>query len=254
MTESRQNGSSNQDIEQIRTFDDSILSARKIESGYGDLQVLHGVNLDVRENEIVLIFGPNGAGKSTFIKAIYGLLPVWKGNVYLDSKEITSVPAEDMILHGASYVPQYGNVFKNMTVSENLDIGGIHSDDISDNKSKMFDLFPELRDFENRDAGTLSGGERQMLAIARAMMVDPEILFIDEPSAGLAPELVERALEYIERINEAGTSVLMVEQNVSAALEIADRGYALSVGENHFEGAADDLFESDQIQELYLGQ
>jgi branched-chain amino acid transport system ATP-binding protein len=188
------------------------------------------------------------------MKAIYGLLPLWAGTVHLDEMDISTVVPEDMIHHGASYVPQYDNVFANMTIAENLDIGGIHVENVDGRRAEMFELFPELREFEHRDADTLSGGERQMLAMARALMVDPEILFIDEPSAGLAPNLVDRVLEYIERINDAGTAVLMVEQNVAAGLEIADRGYALSMGENHFEGPAAELFEAEEIQRLYLGE
>ena len=238
-------------VERVREFEDAVLSARGVESGYGDLQVLDGVDLDVRSDEIVLVFGPNGAGKSTLLKTLYGLLPLWEGSIDLHGQDISGVEAEDMTTEGICYVPQVENVFPNLTVDENLDIGGIHAEDSEAARESMFDLFPRLADRRDQDAETLSGGERQMLAMARALMPDPDVLLVDEPSAGLAPQLVEGTFDHIERVRDAGTSVLVVEQNVKAALRVADRGYALDMGENRYEGTAEELLTADEVRDLY---
>lgn len=241
------------DLEAVHRVDEALFSARGIETGYGDLQVLYGVDVDVREDEIVLVFGPNGAGKSTMMRALARQLPLWNGTVTLGGRDLSDHEVNEMVANGVAYVPQTGNVFPNLTVSENLDIGSIHTDDAEARRDAMFELFPRLEDRADQDAETLSGGERQMLAMARALMPNPEVLLIDEPSAGLAPRLIERTFEHIGRVRESGTAVLMVEQNVTAALEIADRGYVLDMGENRFEGGADTLRNSDRIRDLYLG-
>ncbi|MFC7045251.1 ABC transporter ATP-binding protein [Halobacteriaceae archaeon GCM10025711] len=241
-------------LDDVPRLDDALLSARDVETGYGDLQVLHGVDVDVRADEIVLVFGPNGAGKSTLMKAVYRLLPLWQGSITLDGTDVSDVAPNDLVAHGLGYVPQTANVFPNLTVGENLDIGGAAADDPTARRTAMFDLFPVLERRLGQQADTLSGGERQMLAMARALMPDPDVLLVDEPSAGLAPQLVERAFEHVERVRDAGTAVLMVEQNVTAALGIADRGYVLDVGENRFEGPADRLLDSDQVRDLYIGK
>jgi branched-chain amino acid transport system ATP-binding protein len=240
-------------VSDVREFQDAVLSARGVESGYGDLQVLSGVDIDVRSDEIVLVFGPNGAGKSTLLKTLYGLLSLWEGTVELHGRDISGVEAEDMTTEGICYVPQVENVFPNLTVDENLDIGGIHADEPGAARESMFELFPRLADRRDREAETLSGGERQMLAMARALMPDPDVLLVDEPSAGLAPQLVESTFEHIERVRNAGTAVLVVEQNVTAALRVADRGYALDVGENRYEGTAEELLAADEVRDLYIG-
>jgi len=157
-------------VERVREFDDAVLSAQGVESGYGDFQVLYGADLDVRSDEIVLVFGPNGAGKSTLLKTLYGLLPLWEGGVELHGQDISGVQAEDMTTEGICYVPQVENVFPNLTVDENLDIGGIHVEDSEAARESVFDLFPRLADRRDQDAETLSGGERQMLAVARGWM------------------------------------------------------------------------------------
>jgi len=241
-------------IETVRRYDDALLSARGVETGYGDLQVLYGVDIDVRDDEIVLVFGPNGAGKSTLMRAIVGSLPVRAGTVEMDGRDLTGLAANQMVPHGLAYVPQTENVFPNLTVDENLDIGTIHAADPEGRREAMFDLFPRLEERRTQEAATLSGGERQMLAMARALMPDPEVLLVDEPSAGLAPQLIERTFEHVDRVREAGTAVLMVEQNVTAALAVADRGYVLDMGENRFEGDAATLRDSDRVRDLYLGK
>lgn len=241
------------DLESVPRLDDALFSARDIETGYGDLQVLHGVDIDVCEDEVVLVFGPNGAGKSTMMRAISRQLPLWNGTVTLQEQDLSAHEANEIVGTGIAYVPQSANVFPNLTIGENLDIGAIHAADAEKRRQAMFKLFPRLADREGQDADTLSGGERQMLAMARALMPNPDVLLIDEPSAGLAPQLIERAFEHIDRIRESGTAVLMIEQNVTAALEIADRGYVLDMGETRFEGDTEMLQDSEQIRDLYLG-
>ncbi|MFB6093038.1 MAG: ABC transporter ATP-binding protein [Haloquadratum sp.] len=242
------------DLETVPRDDDALFSARDVETGYGELQVLYGVDVDVRADEIVLVFGPNGAGKSTLMKALYGQLPLWDGHIEMSGTDLSTVSANEMVEHGISFVPQTQNVFPNLTVSENLDIGGIHVDDPGARREELFELFPRLEERLEQSAETLSGGERQMLAMARALMPDPDLLFIDEPSAGLAPQLIERTFEHVERIRDDGTAVLMIEQNVKAALSVADRGYVLDMGENRFEGDAATLQRSERIRDLYLGK
>lgn len=244
----------NADIETIRRYDDALFSARDVETGYGDLQVLYGVDIDVRENEIVLVFGPNGAGKSTLMRALIRQIPLWNGTVEMDREDISHLDSNEMVSHGVAYVPQTDNVFPNLTVAENLDIGTIHATEPERRRREMFDLFPRLEERRSQEASTLSGGERQMLAMARALVPDPDVLLIDEPSAGLAPQLIERTFEHVERIRETGTAVLMVEQNVRAALEVTDRGYVLDMGENRFEADADVIRDSERVRDLYLGK
>ena len=240
-------------IESVRLYDEALFSARGVETGYGDLQVLYGVDVDVRADEVVLVFGPNGAGKSTLMRTLVAQLPLWAGRIEMDGRDLSALEANEMVPNGVAYVPQTENVFPNLTVSENLDIGTIHAPDPAARRGAMFDLFPRLAERRDQETATLSGGERQMLAMARALVPDPEILLVDEPSAGLAPQLVERTFEHVDRVRQAGTAVLMVEQNVTAALAVADRGYVLDMGENRFEGDAESIRDSERIRELYLG-
>lgn len=233
--------------------EDTALSARGVVTGYGDLQVLYGVDIDVGPDEVVLVFGPNGSGKSTLMRAIYGLRPLWEGTVTLAGRDVSAVPPQDRADVGMGFVPQVENVFPNLTVAENLAMGGRHIDDPGARSGALYDLFPALEERRGAMASTLSGGQRQMLAMALALMVDPDVLIIDEPSAGLAPQLVEQTFDHIQQVNDAGTAVLMVEQNVEAGLAVADRGYALENGEVRFSGPADELLVDDQINDLYLG-
>lgn len=242
------------DLTDVPRYDETVLSARDVETGYGDLQVLYGVDVDVRPDEIVLVFGPNGAGKSTLMKALYRMLPLWSGEVRVGGETIAGIDTEKMVEQRVSYVPQVKNVFPNLTVDENLDIGGVHAPEPERRKQELFELFPRLEERVDQQAETLSGGERQMLAMARALMPEPNVLLIDEPSAGLAPQLIERAFEHVETVRQDGTAVLMVEQNVKAGLAIADRGYVLDTGQNRFEGSASELLESDRVRDTYLGK
>jgi branched-chain amino acid transport system ATP-binding protein len=242
------------DIKAIRQYDDATFSARDVETGYGDLQVLYGVDIDIRDDEIVLVFGPNGAGKSTLLRALFKQLPLWAGTIEIRGEDYSHLEANQMVSRGVGYVPQTANVFPNLTVAENLDIGGIHASDPESRREELFELFPRLRERRTQDAETLSGGERQMLAMARALVPDPDVLFVDEPSAGLAPQIIERTFQHIDRIRDAGTAVLMIEQNVAAALDVTDRAYALDMGENRFEADADTIRDSQRVRDLYLGR
>lgn len=231
-----------------------VLEVTSLDAGYGDLQVLYDVHLEVRRGERVLVFGPNGAGKSTLMKAVFGLIRSWRGSVRFMGQEIIGMQPEQIVALGMSYVPQLDNVFPSLTVEENLEIGGVLDRAQTPQRlAEMFDLFPVLAERRRLPARTLSGGERQMLAVARALMLKPSLLLLDEPSAGLAPMLVAETFRQIVRINETGTAVLMVEQNAKQALAIAHRGYVLEAGRNRIEGAGAELLASEELGRLYMG-
>ena len=233
----------------------ALLEARGVVSGYGDAQILHGVDIDVGEEEIVTIIGPNGAGKSTLMKAIYGLIDCWEGQVTFEGTDITDLRADEVTEQGLCYVPQRENVFPTLTVRENLEMGAYIDADVSEaDFQEAFERFPVLGERQNQKAGTMSGGQQQMLALSSALMLDPELILVDEPSAGLAPDLVDDMFDRLVRIrDETETAILMVEQNARQALSVSDRGYVLDMGENEFAGSGQDLLESDEVGELYLG-
>ena len=232
-----------------------ILEVSNLVTGYGDAEIVHGVDLEVEPEEMVCIIGPNGAGKSTFMKGIFGLIDRWDGQVVLDGKDVTDYPPHRMTKEGGSYVPQRNNIFPNLTVRENLEMGAYTKEDVEDaDYQTVWDRFPILEERQNQKVGTMSGGQQQMVAMGAGLMIDPDILLVDEPSAGLAPDLVEEMFERIQRIKNQGTSVLMIEQNARQALRYSDRGYVLDQGENSFVGTGEELLDSDEIQELYLGQ
>jgi len=233
----------------------ALLEARGVVSGYGDAEILHGVDIDVGEEEIVTIIGPNGAGKSTLMRAIYGLIDCWAGRVTFDGTDITDLRADEVTEQGLCYVPQRENVFPNLTVRENLEMGAYIDADVSEaDFQAAFDRFPVLGERQNQKAGTMSGGQQQMLALSSALMLDPELILVDEPSAGLAPDLVDDMFDRLVRIrDETDTAILMVEQNARQALSVSDRGYVLDMGENEFAGSGQDLLDSDEVGELYLG-
>jgi ABC-type branched-subunit amino acid transport system ATPase component len=232
----------------------ALLEARDIVSGYGDVEILHEVSMDVGAEEIVCIIGPNGAGKSTFMRAVFGLLECWEGSVRYDEEDITDLRPDQITELGMCYVPQTENIFPTLSVQENLEMGAYILDEVPQETLRdVFDQFPILEERKHQRAESLSGGQQQMLAMGRALMVDPGLMLIDEPSAGLAPDLVEEVFERIVSINEGGTAILMVEQNAKQALANADRGYVLEMGENRFVDDADNLLDNDEVRELYLG-
>ena len=231
-----------------------MLEATDIVAGYGETEILHGVSVSVGEGEIVTIIGPNGCGKSTLMKAIVGLVGVRSGRVAFKGDDISDLPPQRIVRAGLCYVPQTDNVFPSLTIRENLEMGAfVRKDDYSGRIDEMFDLFPDLAARPSARAGSLSGGQRQMLAIARALMLDPALLLLDEPSAGLSPAMVGLVFERIQGINRAGVSLLLVEQNAREALRMSDRGYVLSSGENRLEDAGQALLDNPEVARLYLG-
>lgn len=268
-----------------------LLSADGIVAGYGDVPILHGVSAYLDEAELVAVIGPNGAGKSTLIKAIFGLLQVTEGTVVFDGQDITHRPPERVVSLGISYVPQVSNTFPGLTVRENLEMGAymlnygipghvsaasaaisdglrrilhlppakrwyrrlVKKDYVQSRVEAVLDLFPDLRPLLKLRTGKLSGGQQQMVALARALILEPKVLLIDEPSAGLAPKLVDAVFHRIEGIHSAGTAILLVEQNARKALEMADRGYVLEMGRNRYAGVAKDLLGNPEVGKLYLG-
>jgi ABC-type branched-subunit amino acid transport system ATPase component len=234
---------------------ESILTARGVIAGYvPGLPILHGVSLEVAPGEIVTIIGPNGAGKSTMLKALAGLLHIDGGVVIQEGKAVGSLPTHDLVAAGLAFVPQTGNVFASLTIHENLVVGG-HTlrGSLKERLSDAYALFPDLVPKRNDRAGTLSGGQRQMLAIARSLMTAPKVIMLDEPTAGLAPKLVMQVFADLRRLAERGVAILMVEQNARAALQISDRGYVLTGGRNFAEGKAEDLLADETLAKAFLG-
>lgn len=232
----------------------SLLEVSNLDAGYGDLQVLEDVDLHVDGEEYVTIVGPNGAGKSTAMKAIFKIATVMDGSIEFDGEEITGLAPEEIIHRGLSYVPQSANIFPSMTVRENLEMGGYILEEIPEERFEaVYERFPVLEDRAGQKAGTMSGGQRQMVAMGQALMLDPEMLLLDEPSAGLAPALVDEMFDRIDEINDAGTAVLMVEQNAKEALRRCERGYVLAQGQNYHEGPGTELLNDEQVRRDFLG-
>ncbi|MGI9540142.1 MAG: ABC transporter ATP-binding protein [Miltoncostaeaceae bacterium] len=232
-----------------------VLEARDLVGGYlPEVDILRGCSLAAARDEIVVVIGPNGAGKSTLIKAIFGLIKVRSGTVTLDGDGITGARPHVITARGMSYVPQVANVFPTLTVAENLEVGGVLKRTSTRSRmAAMMELFPRLGERRRQRAGTLSGGERQMLAMARALMPEPRVLLLDEPSAGLAPKAVTEVFQTVEAINREGVTIVMIEQNARRALGLADRGYVLEGGQNRHEGLGSDLLGDPHVAELYLG-
>ncbi|HTN67545.1 MAG TPA: ABC transporter ATP-binding protein [Burkholderiaceae bacterium] len=233
------------------------LSVQELVAGYTpEVNILRGIGLQVRRDEIVTVLGPNGAGKSTLIKAIAGLVTVRSGSVQLFGQEIAGVAAHLMVQRGLAYVPQTSNIFARLSIEENLEMGAyIQSDrtEIRQGIERMYELFPRLRERRRQPAGTLSGGERQMVAVGRALMANPRVLMLDEPSAGLSPKLVGILFGKVREVRDIGVTILMVEQNAKAALAISDRGYVLAEGREQVSGGARELLENPEVGQLYLG-
>ena len=235
----------------------AILSVENLHVTYGTVEALKGVSLELNEGEIVTVLGANGAGKSTLLKAVSRLIPVKKGTMKLHDKIFNTMPAFEVVLKGISHCPEGRRVFATLTVEENLNVGAYtrrkRVGEVRKAKERVFDLFPILKDRRKQFAGTLSGGEQQMMAIGRALMSDPRVLLLDEPSLGLAPLLVKHIFQIINAINSQGVSILLVEQNARKALSIANRGYVLETGKISISGMASDLQQNAKVQEAYLG-
>jgi len=231
-----------------------ILKTEDITAGYIEVDILHDVHVRVRSGEIVSVIGPNGAGKSTLLKTIFGILKPRQGNVTLKDEDITGLKPDRIARRGVSYVPQVDNVFPSMTIQENLEMGAfIRNDDYSGRFDEVYDLFPIMRERRKEKAGKLSGGQRQMVAMGRALMLDPQVLLLDEPSAGLAPLLVADIFEKIIEINATGVAMIIVEQNARQALKMANHGYVLAMGKNVLDDSGESLLANEEVGRLYLG-
>lgn len=232
----------------------SVLEATEIVSGYGEIEILHGVSLSVGAGEVVAIIGPNGCGKSTLMKTIFGLLEPTKGTITFNDTDISGMPPHEIVCLGLSYVPQADNTFLSLTIEENLAMGAfLRTGDYAKQAEIVYDLFPDLKERRDTKVSALSGGQRQMVAMARALMLEPQLLLLDEPTAGLAPVFVETVFTQIEHVNQQGIAVLMVEQNARMALEHAQRGYVLASGENRFTDDSKALLANEEVARLYLG-
>lgn len=231
-----------------------VLEAKNLISGYGEVDILHGVSIELGDKEIVSIIGPNGAGKSTLLKTIFGILTPREGVVELHGEKVTGLSPDKIVRRGMSYVPQLDNVFPSLTIQENLEMGAfIRTDDYHDKLDEVYDLFPLLKERRNQKVGSLSGGQRQMVAMGRALMLDPKVLLLDEPSASLAPLLVGMIFEKIMDINKTGVTILIVEQNARETLKISDRGYVLAMGRKIFEDTGKAILANEEMGKLYLG-
>ena len=232
----------------------SLLTAANIVAGYGPVDILHGVSLRVEPGEFVTVIGPNGSGKSTLLKAIFGLVPPRSGVITFAGQDITGIPTERLVLRGLGYVPQSANIFAALTVAENLEMGAfVRKSAVAARIDEMYGLFPDLAEHRRRRAGNLSGGQRQMLALARALMLDPQLLLLDEPSAGLSPAIMQTVFNQIQRIQERGVAAVIVEQNAREALNLSQRAYVLADGANRLEDSAAELLHNPEISRLYLG-
>ena len=235
----------------------TLLEVENIHSYYGHIHALRGVSLRVDEGEVVTLIGSNGAGKTTTLRSIHGILAPREGRIVFRGEEIQGKPAHDMIKKGIAQSPEGRRIFSRMSVLENLEMGAYHRSDrdgIQEDMERVYDLFPRLKERVKQEAGTMSGGEQQMLAIGRALMSRPKLLLLDEPSMGLAPVLVERIFQTVEEINKQGTTILLVEQNANVALEVATRGYVLDAGTIVNAAPAEKLREDPKVREAYLGK
>ena len=234
----------------------TVIECNAIAAGYvKGLNILQGVDLIVNEKEIVSIIGPNGAGKSTLLKAIMGIINISGGRFFINGVEKTNTPTHQIVNEGVGYVPQTENVFPSLTIEENLEIGlWSVKDNIKKSISKIFDDFPMLKERQRDKAGNLSGGQRQILALARALVTSPSILLLDEPSAGLSPVAIKEVFEIVKEINSRGVAILLVEQNATRALNFSDRGYVLDQGRNAYQGKGQELLKDPRVIDLYLGK
>lgn len=235
----------------------ALLEARDLHAGYGKLEILKGVSLRVAARQVVSIIGPNGAGKSTVFKTLFGLLPARQGRVVLDGEDVTNRSPADLLRRGMAYVPQGRNVFPLMTVEENLRLGAYtrpRSAELENEIERLYETFPILRESRRRRASDLSGGQQQMLEMARALLLKPRLILLDEPTLGLAPLVFKEIFRIVESLRQLGQTILMVEQNAAKALEISDYAYVLELGQNRYEGAGEAIRNDERVRRLYLGR
>ena len=231
-----------------------LLSGENITCGYGSLDIVSNCNIGVKKGEISSIVGPNGAGKSTAMKALFGLLPLKNGRVLLDGEDITNLKPQQRVLKGMGFVPQTNNIFPSLTVQENLEMGAfIHQSSLKEMLEYVFELFPALIDKKHQEAGELSGGQRQQVAVGRALMTKPKVLMLDEPSAGVSPIIMDGLFNKVLQIAKEGTAVLMVEQNAKQALKISNLGFVLNQGKNLFTDNGNSLLKNKQVRQAFLG-
>ncbi|MEX0628471.1 MAG: ABC transporter ATP-binding protein [Cucumibacter sp.] len=232
----------------------SLIELTNVHAGYGGAPILNGINLSIEASDIAVIVGPNGAGKSTTLKAIFGLLKVTQGTIRFAGEDITNAEPDALVPKGLGLVPQEFNVFTSMSVEENLEMGAyIRRDDFSATMGSIYEMFPPLAERRRQKAGELSGGQRQMVAMGRALMSEPKLLLLDEPSAGLSPRYMLEVFEQVMRINRAGVGILMVEQNARQALGFATKGFVLANGENRFAGTGRELLDNPDVARAFLG-
>lgn len=232
----------------------ALLDVHHVNSGYGEMTILRDISMRVDTGEVVTLIGPNGAGKSTLLKTIFGLLMPTEGRIRFEDTDITGFKPPTLVRRGMSYVPQVDNVFPSLTVQENLEMGAfVRGDGLAERLEEMYTFFPTLRLKRKQRVGGLSGGERQMVAMGRALMLDPRLLLLDEPSAGLSPRLVGMVFEKMAEINQTGVALLIVEQNARQALRLSHRGYVLASGQVRLEGKGDQLLSDEEVGRLYLG-
>ncbi|WP_104017844.1 ABC transporter ATP-binding protein [Roseovarius nitratireducens] len=233
----------------------SFLSATGMTGGYGGADIIHDCTITVEQGEIAVVVGPNGAGKSTAMKAVFGMLDLREGTVTLDGKDITNIAPQDRVSEGMAFVPQNRNVFVSLTVEENLEMGAFirEDDEIEETKDQVFSLFPILAEKRNQPAGELSGGQRQQVAVGRALMTRPDLLMLDEPTAGVSPIVMDELFDKILEIAKTGVAILMVEQNARQALEIADHGFVLVQGRNRFTDTGEALLANEEVRRSFLG-
>ena len=233
----------------------AFFEGNKMTAGYGDgPDIISSCTIKVEKGEIVAILGPNGAGKSTAMKTMLGLLNLKSGNVIIDGEDITNLSPQDRVKRGISFVPQSKNVFPELTVKENLEVGAfLNSDNINQILNQIFDLFPILKEKQSQVVGELSGGQRQQVALGRALMIKPSVLMLDEPTAGVSPIVMDELFDHILKVKKKNVAIIMVEQNAKQALSISDRGYVLVTGQNKFEGSGNELLNDSEVRRSFLG-
>jgi branched-chain amino acid transport system ATP-binding protein len=233
-----------------------MLTIENLVTGYGKIEILHGVNMEIQDNQMTVIIGPNGAGKSTIFRAIFGILKVWGGKISYNDDNISNLNPSSLLKKGISYVPQGRNIFPLMTIQENLEMGAYIRKDsgrIQKDIEDVYERFSILGERRNEEARNFSGGQQQMLEMGRALLLDPDFIMLDEPSLGLAPKVAEEIFDEILKIKESGKTIMMVEQNAKRALELADYAYVLELGKNKYEGPAKEIMENEKVKKLYLG-